>query len=1211
MAPKRDEVVQQLIQNAAVSEAKVRELEAVVQANVAEGQQALAGTELILDQGTRQLQALSYPEGKELYTISLPAGPAISLDGWEAAGNALTLFHPDTCKKAEHLNWAPSREIRLIRSKQGLFVAGDSLRQGNLPLTDRYITQAKPRASVESGPLDLFFGASGQWLAIADRGAGAVHLLDLEAKAVKSTINVRAAGSTRGLNLTIDEKARELIVADGSSSLSVWNFEGQQVRKLAPGAGLIGNLMLTRGGQDLYVIATKPNPGLKIIDPKSGALKKDVAIKGDLYSIASDAPSDLMALTPDGANLLFMTYLNEPEPFTPVISVVDVERQKTTQRFSIKDGSRPSQLAFMGINPLSEKNQNLIELLLTMELITADQLHAARIALREKAAAAQAALVPSQLMDLDQRAFEEAKREAAEISEQAADPGKEDNEFKPEKAPQLNVPPQAEGLIVEHCWKIVYNETKGEINLKDEQYQAQMSRLQSAASRARAELEWHNGAVIKLKDFLNGRPFECVILRDQLENMLHKYERDSLVKAGMPTVPSNCPNCSKPLFGSYICTYCGYEIERPEELLKRGLVSIATFTPLDNLIQGHYLLIDIEGKRLLEIDNHRNIVWSMGKDILTESNIELQFPRDVVRLANRNTLITDYSMNRIVEITPSGRIFWEYNPKHSPENRLVNPVRATANGLNHIMIVDQGRHRLIEVNKGSDILMQYGQSDTAGIGDGMLNMPSDAQRLVNGNILITDTGNHRVIELEDWKIVWQYGNPENLESGGYGSDPGFLSYPQSALRLDNGNTLIVDAGNMRVFEVNADKEIVWEHHTNEGPEEQQMDSPFRAAKTYNGMVMILSETAVMEVDPNNKEVAWNCQLSEFERAKVTLKGETQTKRFMKHGLKNPYFKVKEDTVSDEAQARMQELIAKRMAAGRSAAHANRAHVTTFSQLPLQPLDEYLVDRGRSRVLKIERDGQIPWRYGEDPSQNLNKPHACSITPEGRMLIADTDGHRVIEIEPKTSVTTWSFGRQGFPASGGEGLNRPRSAQALDNGHLLIADQNNQRVVEITREGQPVWSYEGVDKLTSPYHAARLENGNTLIADWGAHVVVEINPGGEIVWQFGERKTSGNDATHLSYPEHAHRLESGHTLIADTRNDRVLEVDAEGQVVWELDGKGEIKFGSPTYARRLKDSHTLVVHSSNRQMLEVDKHFKLYWKFMLPFEKPAAKPVGAG
>lgn len=1204
MALKRDEVIGELILAEAISEALVVEAEELIRTNLEAGQQALAGTEWVLDQASRSLAARSYPEGQELFRIELP-GPMINIENLEPSGSQITLFQPETCKKAEHINWSPIREIRLIKSDKGLFVTGDFLSQSNLPLTDRYITYAKPRSASESGPLDLFFGRQHQWLAVVDRGAGTVFVIDIEAKALHKSFSLRAAGSARAIMLALDEANKQFYVADGTSSLGVWNFEGEQLRKLSPGAGLLGNVLLTADGQNLYVMATKPNPGLKVIG-LDGNLKKDIPIKGDLYSVDSDAPTDLMALTPDGVHVLFMTYLNDPEPFTPVITVVDAERQKTTQRFSIKDGTRPSLLTFMGINPLADKNQTLVDLLLSLENITPEQLHNARIAVREKAAAAQAQeIAAAPVVDLDQRAFEEAQREKEEEAEtETSEDGQPQETFKPEKAPQMNISPVADELIVDHCWRVIYTESRGEIDIKGEGYAEQLQRVQAAATRARNELEWHTGAIIRLKDFLNGKSFEVVILREQMETMLHKHERDSLVKSGMPTVPSNCPNCSKPLFGSYICTYCGYEIERPEELLKRGLVSIASITPLENLVEGHFLLIDIEGKRLLEIDTNRSIVWSMGKDILMEGSLDLHFPRDVVRMANRNTLITDYSLNRVVEITPSGRVYWEYNGRKTAEHALSNPVRATANGLQHVLIVDQGRHRVLEVNKESDFLMMYGKTDEPGIKDGQLNMPSDIQRLFNGNLLITDTGNHRIIELEDANIVWQYGNPDNLDSGGYGSDPGLLSYPQSALRLANGNTLIVDAGNMRLIEVTDEGDIIWEHHTNEGPEEHQMDSPFRAAKTTTGLVMVLSETSVMEIDPNEKKVVWACQLSEFERAKMILKAETQAKRFMKHGVRNPYMKTKEeDGPSEEAQSRLQELIAKRLATSRSTAHTHKAHVTTFSKQPLEPLDFFLVDRSRNRLLKIDREGQLHWRYGEKEGESLNKPHACVRTPEGRALVTDTDGHRILEIDPKSSAVTWSFGQQGKPLNGRQGLNRPRSALMLANGNLLVTDQNNRRVFELTRQGEIPWSYDG---LVGPYHADRLANGNTLVVDWSAHFVSEITPDNEVVWSFGERKVSGSDGSHLSYPEHATRLPDGNTLITDTRNDRVIEVNPEGQLIWSLSGHGDVKFGSPTYARRLKDGHTLVIHSSNRQMLEVDSQFKLYWKFMLPFERPAVK-----
>jgi len=70
----------------------------------------------------------------------------------------------------------------------------------------------------------------------------------------------------------------------------------------------------------------------------------------------------------------------------------------------------------------------------------------------------------------------------------------------------------------------------------------------------------------------------------------------------------------------------------------------------------------------------------------------------------------------------------------------------------------------------------------------------------------------RVIEFNPVKfeIVWQYG----AESGG---EKFFSHYISSAQRLPNGNTLITEGANGWIFEVTPDKEIVWEFFSPTGP----------------------------------------------------------------------------------------------------------------------------------------------------------------------------------------------------------------------------------------------------------------------------------------------------------------------------------------------------------------------------------------------------------
>lgn len=1200
------------------------------------GEKTLRGTRIVLDQSQQTLTFFDYPDDLEKASVTLPfEKQAFNPEHWLQSGKHLILLQQDTHKKSEDISFNPLETPALARRQEflisplGTFLKTDQWTQHNLPLSPQWQWSIKPRQEVSSGPLDLHFSPAQDLLAVVNRYQGSLALIDLKAFTLRTTISLRKPGSDRGLHVHFDTRQEQLLVTDNTSSIGRWQYDGTALERLSPGAGLLGSSVYLPEAQLLFAISTRPSVGLKVIHTGTGTVEKEIALKGDLFSVRSDAPYDLMRLHPDGGSLVLMTYLNEPEPFTPIISVIDTQRQKTTQRYSIKDGTRPTALCFEALNPLASKNQSLIQVLQSKNLISAEDLHNARIELREQALAAAAEAEPApQLLDMDQRAYEEAQEQGEEAEQEAGEANPDaPPAFKPEKAPQMNISPAADELIVNHCIQDIKAKTMGQVRLDDEEeeekYANHLERLKAAATRARNELEWHNGAIIKLRDFLEGKPYEVVILREEMETMLHRYERDSLVSAGMPTVPSNCPNCSKALFGSYVCSYCGYEIERPEEMLKKGLISIASLTPMENLVIGHFLLIDIEGKRILEIDTERNITWTVGKDLLTEGSIELNFPRDAVRMTNRNTLITDMVAGRVLEMTPSGRLFWEYKGK-GEEKQLKSPVRATANGLGNILIVDQGRHRVIEVNHQSEILHQFGITDEYGIAEDYLNMPSDAQILVNGNILITDTGNHRVIELEDRHIVWQYGNPENLDSGAYGTDDGFLSYPQAALRLPNGNTLIVDAGNLRLIEVDPEGQILWQHRTDQGEEEFQMDSPFRAAYVpKENLVMLLSENAVIEIRPTPdkpdkanaesraqaQEVVWGCRLSRFERAKVQMKSTQPTRQFIvRHGVKNPYLRTasKDGEASEAAQKRLQEMIQERLSKSRQS-DENKAHITRFDKDdPLPALDFFLLERSHNRVVRTDREGNLSWRYGESEDQHLNKPHACTRTETGHVLIADTDNHRILEINPENNEVVWSFGEKEHPEKAERGLDRPRFAQLLPNQRVLIVDQNNRRVFEMKKNRQIMWQYDGMEHLMVPYHAERLDNGNTLITDWGAHWVIEVNPEKEVVWSFGQRKTSGNDGSHLSYPEQATRLSNGNTLISDTRNHRVIEVSPEKEVVWVLDGQDRVKYGTPTYAQRMDNGNTLILHSSNRQMLEVTPKYKLMWKLMLPFSRTPAK-----
>jgi hypothetical protein len=91
------------------------------------------------------------------------------------------------------------------------------------------------------------------------------------------------------------------------------------------------------------------------------------------------------------------------------------------------------------------------------------------------------------------------------------------------------------------------------------------------------------------------------------------------------------------------------------------------------------------------------------------------------------------------------------------------------------------------------------------------------------------------------------------------------------------------------------------------------------------------------------------------------------------------------------------------------------------------------------------------------------------------------------------------------------------ASRLKNGHTLITDSNHARIVEIDRDKNVVWEYfTNTDPNSNqrggtgplPTRALRLEDGHTLISDQYNHRVIEVNHDKQIVRTFGKINSLG-------------------------------------------------------------------------------------------------------
>jgi hypothetical protein len=106
---------------------------------------------------------------------------------------------------------------------------------------------------------------------------------------------------------------------------------------------------------------------------------------------------------------------------------------------------------------------------------------------------------------------------------------------------------------------------------------------------------------------------------------------------------------------------------------------------------------------------------------------------------------------------------------------------------------------------------------------------------------------------------------------------------------------------------------------------------------------------------------------------------------------------------------------------------------------------------------------------------MDHQHNPQYLGPGAILVADSENDRVVELHEQNS--SWEVA-WGVDSANGIRFDWPRDADRLPNGNTLITDSRNNRIVEVTPAGETVWS---TDTGIWPYDAERLPY-NELLGD---------------------------------------------------------------------------------------------------------------------------------
>jgi outer membrane protein assembly factor BamB len=234
----------------------------------------------------------------------------------------------------------------------------------------------------------------------------------------------------------------------------------------------------------------------------------------------------------------------------------------------------------------------------------------------------------------------------------------------------------------------------------------------------------------------------------------------------------------------------------------------------------------------------------------------------------------------------------------------------------------------------------------------------------------------------------------------------------------------------------------------------------------------------------------------------------------------------------------------------------------FVSHDLQMLDNgnVLYLKNANTVVEVAKDGKVVWEHTSKPKEGYKgavEVHGFQRLADGNTMIAETGNKRIVEVDRDGKVVVEVPLKVDRPDTHHD----TRLARKLENGNYLVCHENDGTVREYDKAGKVVWSYtldlggrearpghEGHGNAV--YGALRLPDGHTLIAGGNNNRVLEVDKDGKVVWKIDHDELPG---VKLFWVTSLNVLPGGNVVIGNTHagkdNPQLIEVTRDKKVVW--------------------------------------------------------------
>jgi DNA-binding beta-propeller fold protein YncE len=264
----------------------------------------------------------------------------------------------------------------------------------------------------------------------------------------------------------------------------------------------------------------------------------------------------------------------------------------------------------------------------------------------------------------------------------------------------------------------------------------------------------------------------------------------------------------------------------------------------------------------------------------------------------------------------------------------------------------------------------------------------------------------------------------------------------------------------------------------------------------------------------------------------------------------------------------------------------------------------VADRGNNRLIEVDPQGHVIWEFPRTgdlaAGETFRVPDDAFFTPDGKQIVATQEDDFVVTlIDIATHKIVWRYGTPGTSGAGANQLWNPDDAIMLRDGHIIVSDIKNCRVLLLTPGTQtPLQqlgrtghcSHRPGTRFSSPNGAFPQNGGRFLVTEIGGDWITSMGLDGVVSWS--------THAPGVAYPSDTNQIGPDRYLTVDySQPGKIVEFDHTGRLVWQYAPTGADRLDKPSLAEPLPNGDILATDDDNNRVIVVDPTTnKIVWQY---------------